>query len=128
MLDVIFGPNSTTAHTAGAGQTEHWDLNTTGGTNNLRGAGSSEAGAATTTMSWTSGSATHHALLAVSYNPAIPSEPPPPTAPGAPNLTAATAGNASVALTWSGTGLRRRQPDHRLRDLARHDQRRRRAC
>ena len=44
-------------------------LNTTGGTNNLRGAGSSEAGAATTTMSWTSGSATHHALLAVSYNP-----------------------------------------------------------
>ena len=69
VLDVIFGPNSTTAHTAGAGQTEHWDLNTTGGTNNLRGAGSSEAGAATTTMSWTSGSATHHALLAVSYNP-----------------------------------------------------------
>ena len=44
-------------------------LNTTGGTNNLRGAGSSEAGAATTTMSWTSGAATHHALLAVSYNP-----------------------------------------------------------
>ena len=69
VLDVIYGSNSTTAHTAGAGQTEHWDLNTTGGTNNLRGAGSSEAGAATTTMSWTSGSATHHALLAVSYNP-----------------------------------------------------------
>ena len=101
VLDVIFGSNSTTAHTAGAGQTEHWDLNTTGGTNNLRGAGSSEAGAATTTMSWTSGSVTHHALLAVSYNPAIPSEPPPPTAPGAPNLTAATAGNGSVALTWT---------------------------
>ena len=101
VLDVIFGSNSTTAHTAGAGQTEHWDLNTTGGTNNLRGAGSSEAGAATTTMSWTSGAATHHALLAVSYNPAIPSEPPPPTAPGAPNLTAATAGNASVALSWT---------------------------
>ena len=59
---------------------------------------------------------------------ATPAPPPPPTAPGAPNLTAATAGNASVALTWSGTGLRRRQPDHRLRDLARHDQRRRRAC
>ena len=69
VLDVIFGSNSTTAHTAGAGQTEHWDMNTTGGTNNLRGAGSSEAGAATTTMSWTSGSVTHHALLAVSYNP-----------------------------------------------------------
>ena len=69
VLDVLFGHNSTTAHTAGAGQTERWDINTTGGTNNLRGAGSSEAGAATTTMSWTSGAATHHALLAVSYNP-----------------------------------------------------------
>ena len=69
VLDVIFGANSTTAHTAGAGQTERWDMNTTGGLNNLRGAGSSEAGAATTTMSWTSGSATPHALLAVSYNP-----------------------------------------------------------
>jgi subtilisin len=69
VLDVIFGSNSTTAHTAGAGQTEHWDLNTSGGSNNLRGAGSAEAGATTTTMSWTSGAATHHALLAVSYNP-----------------------------------------------------------
>ena len=69
VLDVLYGQNSTTAHTAGAGQTERWDLNTTGGTNNLRGAGSSEAGAATTTMSWTSVAATHHALLAVSYNP-----------------------------------------------------------
>jgi hypothetical protein len=69
VLDVIFGSNSTTAHTAGPGQTETWDTNTTGGTNNLRGAGSMEPGAATTTMSWTSGSATHHALLAVSYNP-----------------------------------------------------------
>ena len=61
-----------------------WDTNTSGGTKNLRGAGSAEAGAATTTMSWTSGAATHHALLAVSYNPATPTEPPAPTAPGAP--------------------------------------------
>ena len=68
VLDVLYGQNSTTAHTAGAGQTMHWSLNASG-TNNLRGAGSSEAGAATTTMSWTSGAATHHALLAVSYNP-----------------------------------------------------------
>ena len=56
---------------------------------------------------------------------ATPPPPPPPTAPGAPNLTAATAGNASVALTLDGTGLRRWQPDHRLPGLARHDQRRR---
>ena len=27
VLDVLYGQNSTTAHTAGAGQTEHWSLN-----------------------------------------------------------------------------------------------------
>ena len=32
---------------------------------------------------------------------ATPTPPPPPTAPGAPNLTAASAGNASVALGWT---------------------------
>ena len=32
---------------------------------------------------------------------ATPTEPPAPTAPGAPNLTAASAGNASVALSWT---------------------------
>jgi subtilisin family serine protease len=69
VLDVLFAYNSTTVHSPGAGQSERWDLNTTGGTNNLRGTGSSEAGAASTTMSWTSGAATHHALLAVSFNP-----------------------------------------------------------
>jgi len=69
VLDVVFSYNSTTTHTAGAGQTERWNLNTTGGTNNLRGTGSSEVGSASTTMSWTSGAGTHHALLAVSYNP-----------------------------------------------------------
>ena len=70
VLDVIYGQNSTTGHTAGAGQTERWDANTTGGTNNLRGAGSTEAGSMDgTTMSWTSSAGTNHALLAVSYNP-----------------------------------------------------------
>ena len=71
VLDVVFGYNSTTAHNAGAGQTQRWNLNTTGGTNNLRGTGSSEVGAASTTMSWTSSAATHHAILAVSYGPDI---------------------------------------------------------
>jgi hypothetical protein len=69
VLDVLFSHNSTTAHTTGAEQFEHWNTNTTGGVNNLRGAGSSEAGVATTTMSWTSVAGTNHALLAVSYNP-----------------------------------------------------------
>ena len=47
--------------------------------------------------------------------------------PVAPNLTAATAGYAS-GPELDGTDLRRWQPDHRLRDLARHDQRRGDPC
>jgi subtilisin family serine protease len=69
VLDVLFAHNSTLVHTTGAGQFEHWNTKTTGGVGNLLGAGSSEAGATTTTMSWTSGTGTNHALLAVSYNP-----------------------------------------------------------
>ena len=69
VLDVLYGQNSTTTYTAGAGQTEHWDTNTTSGTGNLRGAGSSEAGAASVTMSWTANKKTNLALLAISFNP-----------------------------------------------------------
>jgi titin len=71
VLDVLYGQNSTTGYTAGAGQTEHWDTNTTSGLNNLRGTGSSEAGAATVTMSWTAKKSTNMALLAVSFSPAV---------------------------------------------------------
>ncbi len=56
VLDVLYGQNSTTSYTAGAGQTERWDTNTTGGLDNLRGAGSEETGAASVAMTWTSGS------------------------------------------------------------------------
>jgi hypothetical protein len=70
VLDVVFGQNSTTGYTAGAGQTEHWDTNTTGGLNNLRGAGSAEAGASSVTMSWTAKKSTGMAIQAVSFNPA----------------------------------------------------------
>ncbi|MGH2462210.1 MAG: hypothetical protein ACRDFZ_01115, partial [Candidatus Limnocylindria bacterium] len=69
VLDVLYGNNSTTSYTAGAGQTEHWDTNTTKSLDNLRGAGSAEAGAPMVTMSWTSGKATNMALLAVSFTP-----------------------------------------------------------
>jgi len=37
VLDVVYGQNSTTSYTAGPGQTEHWDTNTTSGLSNLRG-------------------------------------------------------------------------------------------
>ncbi len=98
VVDVLYGLNSTAAYTAGAGQTERWDTGTTGGTANLRGCGSTEAGAASVAMTWTIGATTNVALLAVSYETGSGS---PPTVPGAPTLTAATAGDGVVALTWS---------------------------
>ena len=55
VLDVLYGQNSTTSYTAGAGQTERWDTNTTGGLGNLRGAGSQETGAPSVAMTWTAG-------------------------------------------------------------------------
>jgi hypothetical protein len=69
VLDVLYGNNSTTSYTAGAGQTERWDTNTTKGLNNLRGCGSEEAGAPMVTMSWTSAKVTNMAVLAVSFTP-----------------------------------------------------------
>jgi hypothetical protein len=69
VLDVLYGDNSTTAYTAGAGQTEHWDTNTKKGLNNLRGCGSEEAGAPMVTMSWTSAKVANMAVLAVSFTP-----------------------------------------------------------
>ena len=69
VLDVVYGQNSTTAYTAGAGQTERWDTNTTNGLGNLRGAGSTESGADVVSMTWTTGTATRMALLGVSFNP-----------------------------------------------------------
>ena len=70
VLDVLYGQNSTTSYTAGAGQTERWDTNTTGGLGNLRGAGSQENGAPSVAMTWTAGSKARMALLGVSFNPA----------------------------------------------------------
>jgi hypothetical protein len=69
VLDVLYGNNSTTSYTAGAGQTEHWDTNTTKSLDNLRGAGSGEAGAPMVTMSWTSAKVTNMAVLAVTFTP-----------------------------------------------------------
>jgi subtilisin family serine protease len=69
VLDVLYGNNSTTSYTAGAGQTEHWNTNTKKGLDNLRGAGSEEAGAPMVTMSWTSAKVTNMAVLAVTFTP-----------------------------------------------------------
>ena len=71
VLDVLYGQNSTTNYSAGAGQTERWDTNTTKGLGNLRGAGSSEAGTASVVMTWNTGPKVQMALLAVSLNPGL---------------------------------------------------------
>jgi len=64
VLDVLYGLNSTTSYTAGAGQEWWWNLSA-----GFRGAGSMETGAPSVVMSWTAGATTHLALLAVSFNP-----------------------------------------------------------
>jgi hypothetical protein len=63
VIDVLFVDQNTTA-TAGAGQTERWDQ-----TNNRTGAGSTEAGASSVTMSWTLGTADEWNLAAVPIKP-----------------------------------------------------------
>ena len=98
VLDVLYGQNSTTGYTAGVGQTEHWDTNTTGGLDNLRGTGSSEVGAPSVAMTWTAGAGTNMALMAVAFSPDAP---PAPTAPAAPTLTSATPATGRVALAWT---------------------------
>ena len=47
----------------------------------------------------------------------------PASVPGEPVLSPATPGDGSVGLTWT-TPRERRQPDHALQDLPRHDERR----
>ena len=59
-----------TSHTVGAGQTQRWNLIETSGYPQTLGAGSTEPGAATVTMSWTQGTADHWAIGGVSIKPA----------------------------------------------------------
>jgi hypothetical protein len=59
-----------TSHTVGAGQTQRWNLIETSGYPQSLGAGSTEPGAATVTMSWTQGTADHWAIGGVSIKPA----------------------------------------------------------
>jgi hypothetical protein len=68
VLDVLYGLNSTTSYTAGAGQDWWWNYSAHG----LRSASSVEAGASSVVMSWTAGATTHMGLLAVSFNPTSP--------------------------------------------------------
>ncbi|HEX9895911.1 MAG TPA: hypothetical protein VGA78_18410, partial [Gemmatimonadales bacterium] len=61
---------SCTSLTVGAGQTQRWNLQELSGAPATLGAGSTEAGAASVTMSWTRGSDDHWAIGAVSIKPA----------------------------------------------------------
>ena len=130
VLDVVYGQNSTTAYTAGAGQTERWDTNTTNGLGNLRGAGSSESGADTVSMTWTSGPRPGMALLGVSFNPGARAPAAPTTAHGAagPDPDRRLGRGRERGPDLDRPEQRRRQSADRIRDLARPDQRRRKPC
>ncbi|MGH2669712.1 MAG: fibronectin type III domain-containing protein, partial [bacterium] len=90
VFDVLYGQNSTTSYTPGAGQIERWDANF-----GNRGAGSEEAGGTSVGMTWTIGQSTNLGLLGVSFNPT------PAVPPSAPTLTSAFPGQSSVPLTWT---------------------------
>lgn len=57
--------------TAGTGQTRQWFDASTAGVNNVRGAGSTIAGAASVTTSWSSGNSQGWAMVGVSVKPAV---------------------------------------------------------
>lgn len=71
VLDTVTTSGDANILTANAGQTERWDLfSGTGDLNNVRGGGSTEAGAASVTMSWTLGASKVWAIGAVAIKPA----------------------------------------------------------
>ena len=59
-----------TSLTVGGGQTSRWNAGTGTGTNDERGAGSTEAGAATVTSSWTLGASQAWSIGAITLRPA----------------------------------------------------------
>jgi hypothetical protein len=74
VVDTLAQRNSATTAAADSSQTERWNAVTSGGTNatNVRGAGSTEPGAGTVTMSWTLTSSRPWAIGAVPLKPARP--------------------------------------------------------
>ena len=66
---VSYGKQTTPSHTIGAGQTQKWSDATSDG-NYASGAGSTELGASTVTMSWTFGATYRWAIGAVNIKPA----------------------------------------------------------
>lgn len=69
------GCESCSSLTVGGGQTERWNLSINHGGTMIYGAGSTEPGAATVTMSWTLGSSDHWAIGGVSIKPSGGSAP-----------------------------------------------------
>ncbi|MBI2327901.1 prepilin-type N-terminal cleavage/methylation domain-containing protein [Candidatus Curtissbacteria bacterium] len=72
VVDTLSADGTPTA-AVGAGQTQHWNVQGGDVFKSTRGAGSSEIGAAATTMSWTLNSSRKWALVAVAIKPAAPS-------------------------------------------------------
>ncbi len=105
VLDVLYGNDGPTA-TPGTGQTTQWSLATGSGNGKVRGAGSTEAGAPTATMSWTLSSSVEWQIGGVSIKPAPTSTLGDGTDPSNASLApggAATMADAFTLQTNSGT-------------------------
>jgi uncharacterized repeat protein (TIGR01451 family) len=68
VIDAVALEGSAGALTVGGGQTQRWTATTGGAATNIRGVGSTEAGAASVTMSWTKANTAKWAIMAVSIN------------------------------------------------------------
>jgi hypothetical protein len=98
VFDTVGGENCSSL-TVGGGQTQRWNLTQNHGGTLIYGAGSTEPGVATVTMSWTLGSADHWAIGGVSIKPSGGS---------APQVDATSSGTAertslTISHTTSGT-------------------------
>jgi uncharacterized repeat protein (TIGR01451 family) len=72
VVDVMGGKGDAGSITVGPGQAQHWNLATGTGWGDGRGAGSSEPGAASVTMSWTQQFSQEWSIGAISLRPGVP--------------------------------------------------------
>ncbi|HKB08602.1 MAG TPA: DUF11 domain-containing protein, partial [Candidatus Polarisedimenticolia bacterium] len=72
VIDTVVTNGDVASLAAGASQTERWNNFTGGNASNARGAGSTQAGAASVTMSWTMGAPKAYSIGAISLKPVPP--------------------------------------------------------
>lgn len=86
VVDAVTANGNASTLSSGPGQTQRYNTRTGTGSNNVLGAGSTESGATSTTMSWTLGSARSWSIIAVPIKP-VPTVTPTGTSTPTPTST-----------------------------------------